>query len=196
MKRAPATTTRRWRSALLALVCALALAAVTGSSAPGDRAARGEDAAPPRAAEPTPARSGRAGPAGSGDEAEALLAALDPVLLVRPRTERIALDPFNEPPPPAPPPAAPPAPPVRVVAPAPVAAPPAPPQAPPLPFRYVGRLADANGVVRIFLARGETGLAVNVGDTIEGQYRVAELGPREIVFVYLPLDMRQPLVIE
>jgi hypothetical protein len=79
---------------------------------------------------------------------------------------------------------------VPVVAPAPPAP---PPSAPPLPFTYFGRLAGPTGATSIFIANGSALLPVKAGDIVDGRYRVEQVSDDEIVFVYLPLGLRQTL---
>jgi hypothetical protein len=74
------------------------------------------------------------------------------------------------------------------------AAPP-PPSAPPLPFRYVG-LIQEEGALTLFLESGERLYSVKVGDVIDGNYRVEEISPQGVEFLYLPMNMRQSLNIE
>ena len=69
---------------------------------------------------------------------------------------------------------------------------PPPPQAPPLPFAYLGKLFDA-GTTVIFLAKGDRNYVVRSGDTIDGTYRVDEIGERAMMLTYLPLDSKQSL---
>jgi hypothetical protein len=47
----------------------------------------------------------------------------------------------------------------------------------------------------VFLSKGDRLLIVGKGDLIDNLYRVETIGPREIVFVYLPLEERQVLPI-
>lgn len=84
--------------------------------------------------------------------------------------------------PPPPPPAAPPPPP-----------PPVQPTAPPLPYAFLGRFAPGGDPPVFFLARGDRVLQVGVGDTIDGVYRLESATAAQLVFLYLPLDVRQLL---
>jgi len=74
-------------------------------------------------------------------------------------------------------------------------APPPPPMAPPLPFKYMGRFAEANASLVIFLTAGDRLYSVRVGDVIDETYRVEKLTPSELIFIYLPMDERQALPI-
>lgn len=92
---------------------------------------------------------------------------------------------------PAPPQPPPPPPPV-VVAPA----------APPLPFRFLGRVADApdasgaaQGPPAVFLTAGQEVLRVKAGDTLLGQYRVDAIEPQAVRLTYLPLNQQQSLLL-
>jgi len=86
--------------------------------------------------------------------------------------------------------------PVQKIAPVPVPVvlpPPSPPSAPPLPFTYFGRVAGPSGAGSVYIARGNDLLTVKAGEVIDGVYRVERITEEEIVFVYLPLDVRQAL---
>lgn len=80
-------------------------------------------------------------------------------------------------------------------APAPVsqepAAPP-PPQAPTLPFRFLGRYAEA-GRDGVFLQHQNQNLVVHVGDTIAGEYKVERLDASQLTLRYLPMDQTQSM---
>lgn len=78
----------------------------------------------------------------------------------------------------------PPPPPTSVKAPA--------PQAPPLPYRYLGKLIET-GSITVFLARGEQNLAVKVGQTLDGQYRIDAVTASALTLTYLPLAKQQTL---
>ncbi|RTL51410.1 MAG: secretion system X translation initiation factor [Rhodocyclaceae bacterium] len=66
------------------------------------------------------------------------------------------------------------------------------PSAPPLPFKYEGQM-EAEGGLRIFLSQQQKHLVVQEGDLIDGIYKVETVTPGQLVFVYLPLNERQPL---
>lgn len=80
-----------------------------------------------------------------------------------------------------PPPPPPPAPP-----------PPPPPAPPPLPFKYLGRWAEADGEV-VFLAHGNGVLRVRGGEVLPGGWRVDEIAKTRMVLIYQPLDMQRTL---
>jgi hypothetical protein len=74
---------------------------------------------------------------------------------------------------------------------------PAPPpvaSAPPLPFKYLGRRADAERLV-VYLARGEDTFNAVVGDTLQNTYSVEGISESAVQFIYLPLGTRQSLSI-
>jgi hypothetical protein len=74
----------------------------------------------------------------------------------------------------------------------PQAKPQAKPSAPPLPFRYMGSVI-ADGKLEVFVLRGDQPLSVAPGEELGGDYRVESVTPREIVFTYLPLNIKQAL---
>lgn len=158
-------------------------------------------ASPTRAASAqAPAAAEAPPPVRPADDLAAMLGALDPARLhARPKAAAAATDPFFEPPPPAPPQPAPDAAPKRAAV-TPVRASPAPapapaPTAPALPFRYLGRLIEGAQPPRVLLARGDEAIVARAGDTIAGDYRLDEVSANELVFVYLPLDQRQSMVL-
>lgn len=72
--------------------------------------------------------------------------------------------------------------------------PPPPPSAPPLPFVYMGKLIE-DGLLTVFLTRQERNYVVKAGDTLDGVYKVEEVNPRMMTLVYLPLNIKQTLMI-
>jgi hypothetical protein len=67
-------------------------------------------------------------------------------------------------------------------------------KAPPLPYRYDGS-GEVQGKRFVFLAReGRSPAMVSVGDTIDGTYRVENLGRDHAVLRYLPLGTQQVLM--
>jgi len=68
--------------------------------------------------------------------------------------------------------------------------PPPVPVAPALPFSLAGRMDEPGATVAI-LQRQDRTYIVRVGDEIDGTYRVIEIGPGSVVFLYLPLNERQ-----
>jgi len=84
-------------------------------------------------------------------------------------------------PPPPPPPAAP------------AAA--AAPTAPPLPFEFLGSFTDANNVTVYFVTRDDRVYDVKPGDVIDPIYSIEAAENGQLVFLYKPLNTRQPLAI-
>lgn len=88
-----------------------------------------------------------------------------------------------------------PAPPPQVQAPLPQSqaqpAPP-PPQAPPFPYQLIGRLVQA-GRVQALLGSEQRSLAVQAGDTIDGQWRVQAVGEDSLELLWLPGPLPQTL---
>ena len=70
--------------------------------------------------------------------------------------------------------------------------PPPAPSAPALPFKYLGRMADADRLV-VFLERNQDTLSVSVGDKLQNDYQVEGIGESAVTFVYLPLGTKQIL---
>ncbi|HZV98506.1 MAG TPA: hypothetical protein VFF74_05910 [Methylophilaceae bacterium] len=66
------------------------------------------------------------------------------------------------------------------------------PMAPPLPYSYMGRILD-KGKVTVFLTRDEKPYVVQVGDVLDGQYRVDLIQPPVMELTYLPLAQKQRL---
>ena len=60
------------------------------------------------------------------------------------------------------------------------------PEVPPLPYRFAGKSKQGSTEL-VFLAKGDTVIAVKEGDTLEGDYRVVSITPLHIELVYLPL---------
>jgi hypothetical protein len=83
------------------------------------------------------------------------------------------------PPRPAPPPAAPP--------------PPPPPTAPPFPYAFLGSFSPDGRPPVFFLARGDRVIDAHVGDRLDGVYQLESAGGGQLVFVYLPLNVRHTL---
>jgi hypothetical protein len=82
----------------------------------------------------------------------------------------------------------------RSFAPPPLAAlaPKAAPGAPPLPFAYLGRIVDGDKTTLFVIRDGEY-YVISGPEAIDRQYRVAEVDPNAITFVYLPSGTRQVL---
>ena len=81
--------------------------------------------------------------------------------------------------PPAPPPAAPP--------------PPPEPTAPAFPYTFIGSFAPEDHPPVFFLAHGDRVIDARVGDRIDGVYQFESAAGGQLVFVYLPLNIRQSL---
>jgi hypothetical protein len=79
--------------------------------------------------------------------------------------------------------------PKQEIAPAP-ALPPPPPRAPPLNLRYLGAMRTPEGQQLVYLARGDTAVAVAVGDRLDEGYLVESLSADAVVLVYPQLDQR------
>ena len=79
--------------------------------------------------------------------------------------------------------------------PPPAAAPPPPPEptAPPFPYTLVGSYAPEGDAPVFFLARGDRVIDAHVGDKLDGVYQLESASGDQLVFVYLPLDIRQNL---
>jgi hypothetical protein len=75
---------------------------------------------------------------------------------------------------------------------APVKAPlPPAPSAPPLPFTYLGKMQDGP-VITVFVSQGGRNHVLHNGDNLAG-YRVEDITPTDMTFVYLPLNEKQRL---
>ena len=64
--------------------------------------------------------------------------------------------------------------------------------APATPFRVLGRYADARRNV-VFLEQQDKNIVVEVGDTIEGQYKVEGISSTTLTLRYLPMDQVQTI---
>jgi hypothetical protein len=82
-------------------------------------------------------------------------------------------------PPPPPPPTAPP--------------PPPEPTAPPFPYAFVGSYAPEGDPAVFYLARGDRVVEARVGQKLDGVYQLESAAAGQLVFVYLPLDVRHTL---
>lgn len=67
-----------------------------------------------------------------------------------------------------------------------------PPQAPPFPYQLIGRLVEA-GRTQALLGAEQRSLAVQVGDTIDGQWRVQAIGDESLELLWLPGPLPQTL---
>ncbi|MDO8314896.1 MAG: secretion system X translation initiation factor [Rugosibacter sp.] len=68
---------------------------------------------------------------------------------------------------------------------------PAAPKAPPLPFLYLGKVLEG-GEILVFLGQGTRTHLLRRGDVL-AEYKIDEITPTEITFVYLPLNQKQHL---
>lgn len=83
-----------------------------------------------------------------------------------------------------------------VLPPAPLPPPPAPPPeptAPPFPYTFLGSFAPKGEPPVFFLARGDRLIDAHVGDRLDGVYQFESAAGGQLVFVYLPLNIRQNL---
>lgn len=71
---------------------------------------------------------------------------------------------------------------------------PPPPSAPLLPFAYMGKLIE-DGQTTVFLTKQDRNYVVKTGDTIDGTYKVEEVSARILTLTYLPLNIKQTLMI-
>jgi hypothetical protein len=69
--------------------------------------------------------------------------------------------------------------------------PPPEPVPPPFPYRYMGRAEIEGEPPTVYLMKGSDIYPVAAGDTLEGVYRVEQLGDERIELTYLPLNKRQ-----
>jgi hypothetical protein len=79
------------------------------------------------------------------------------------------------PPPPAPPP------------------PPPEPTAPPFPYTVMGSYTPEGGKTVYFLSRADRVIDARVGDRLDGVYDFESADANQLVFNYLPLNIRQPI---
>ncbi len=69
---------------------------------------------------------------------------------------------------------------------------PLPEVAPPVPFRVLGRFEE-EGESTVFLQLNDQNLAVKVGDTVAGKYKVESITSTNIGLLYVPLNKQQTL---
>lgn len=75
----------------------------------------------------------------------------------------------------------------------PVPAPPPPaPVAPALPFTFLGRMVENDSTV-LFLSRQDQSYSVKLNSVLEQNYRVDMIDNNQVVFTYLPLNIKQTL---
>jgi hypothetical protein len=65
---------------------------------------------------------------------------------------------------------------------------------PPLPFAYLATVREAGGIT-VFLTAQNRNFPIKPGELIDGSYRVEAVDDRRVVFTYLPMGMKQTLVI-
>ena len=71
--------------------------------------------------------------------------------------------------------------------------PPPAPTAPPLPYTFLGSVVRHGEAPVYFLSRGDRVIDAHVGDRLDGVYQLVSAAGGQLVFVYLPLDVRQTL---
>jgi hypothetical protein len=84
----------------------------------------------------------------------------------------------------------------RVLPPPPPPPPPAPPPvptAPPFPYTFVGAYTAENAKTVFFLSHADRVIDAHVGDRIDGVYDFESADAGQLVFNYLPLNIRQSL---
>ena len=84
----------------------------------------------------------------------------------------------------------------RVVPPPPPPPPPSPPPvptAPPFPYTFVGAYTAENSKTVFFLSHADRVIDAHVGDRIDGVYDFESADAGQLVFNYLPLNIRQSL---
>jgi hypothetical protein len=67
------------------------------------------------------------------------------------------------------------------------------PTAPPLPYTFIGSYAPAGETPVFFLMQGGRVTDARVGDSLDGVYQFESATEAELVFLYLPLKIRQTL---
>ena len=71
--------------------------------------------------------------------------------------------------------------------------PPPEPTAPPFPYTFIGSFAPEGHPPVFFLAHGDRMIDARVGDQLDGVYQFESAAGGQLVFVYLPLNIRQTL---
>jgi hypothetical protein len=167
--------------ALLGLAVLAVLVAAGTFGLPGAGSATGVPGRSPRTAATEPERaSPQAQPRAAPDASEARPPP-DRVVAPTHASALFAQHSWHVAPPPPPP------------APPPPAAPPPEPTAPPFPYTLVGSFSPGGDPPVFFLARGDRVIDARVGDRLDGVYRFESAAGGQLVFVYLPLDIRQNL---
>ena len=72
-------------------------------------------------------------------------------------------------------------------------APAAEPSAPPFPYTFIGAYTPEGGRSVYFLSRGDRVIDARVGDRLDGVYDFESADSGQLVFNYLPLNIRQPI---
>jgi len=71
--------------------------------------------------------------------------------------------------------------------------PPPEPTAPPFPYSFVGSFAPQGEKPVFFLSKGDRVFDAHVGDRLDGVYQFESATGGQLVFVYMPLNIRQNL---
>ncbi|MFL6571430.1 MAG: hypothetical protein ACJ8G4_06740 [Burkholderiales bacterium] len=104
----------------------------------------------------------------------------------RPEGDAFAAHSWQPPPPPPPRP--------KLIAPEPdLGDPPPAPAAPPLPFTFLGAFEATGGKRVLYIVEGDKVHAVSEGESVNELYQVEAVGADEMVFMYLPLKLKQTL---
>lgn len=72
--------------------------------------------------------------------------------------------------------------------------PPPAPTAPPLPFTYIGKVIE-EGKPTVFVSKQQKNYFLKGGEIIEGIYKVDKVESGQVVFIYLPLETEQVMII-
>ena len=68
------------------------------------------------------------------------------------------------------------------------------PTAPPFDYQYMGRVVDQNGQ-SLFFTRARRPYVIRPGDTLDGNFLLESVNGKVAVFVYVPLSIRQTVVL-
>ena len=76
----------------------------------------------------------------------------------------------------------------------PLAPPPPPPAptAPALPFAFLGRMVESDNTT-LFLSKADQSYSVKINTVLDNNYRVDQIDNDQVVFTYLPLNIKQTL---
>ncbi|MDD5298629.1 MAG: hypothetical protein PHU46_17135 [Rhodocyclaceae bacterium] len=69
---------------------------------------------------------------------------------------------------------------------------PAKPEPPPLPFVFAGRYQE-EGQFMVFLTEGDGMYTVREGDSLPGGWKLTEIGPNTLTFIFSPLNITRSL---